>query len=95
MHARCNVDANSGVQITTGPVCAQGSFVFANVSRNGANQAWSSNIVGRTFARHAMVEKVHGPLVAHHNKLLARISKQQLQRIAADIERILEQLPEH
>lgn len=41
----------------------------------------------------AIVEKIHGPLVAHHNALLARIPRADLERIAGDLARILEQLP--
>jgi DNA-binding MarR family transcriptional regulator len=41
----------------------------------------------------ALVEKIHKPLLAHHNALLEKISKTDLQRLAADLARVIEQLP--
>jgi DNA-binding MarR family transcriptional regulator len=41
----------------------------------------------------ATVERIHGPLVSHHNALLARIPKADLEQIAGDLGRILAQLP--
>jgi DNA-binding MarR family transcriptional regulator len=38
-----------------------------------------------TRAGFALVERVHGPLVAHHNALLAHLSRADLERMAGDL----------
>jgi DNA-binding MarR family transcriptional regulator len=39
-----------------------------------------------------MVEKIHRPLIAHHNALLAGVPKPELERIAGDLERLFGEL---
>lgn len=38
----------------------------------------------------AMVEKIHAPLLAHHEKIVAGVSKADLERLARDLERVYE-----
>ncbi len=39
----------------------------------------------------ALQERIHGPVIAHHNAILAQIPKADLERIAGDLARVLEQ----
>jgi DNA-binding MarR family transcriptional regulator len=39
------------------------------------------------------VERIHGPLIAHHNTLFSKISKTDLERIAGDLARLVDRLP--
>jgi DNA-binding MarR family transcriptional regulator len=41
----------------------------------------------------ALVERIHGPLIAHHDALLAKIPKSDLKKIAEDLRRVLDNLP--
>jgi DNA-binding MarR family transcriptional regulator len=45
-----------------------------------------------TKAGFDMVERIHGPLIAHHHALLARVSKPDLERLAGELAKLYEEI---